>query len=328
MLKPIHGVLAAFVVALSAAMLVACGSDEGEKAATGGVVELKVGALPIVDDAPLFVAIEKGFFEKERLKVTPQMAQGGAAIIPSLQSGDVQFGFSNSVSTLIASSKGLKLKVVAMGVTGGKTEKTAYPGGILVKESSRVRRPEDLANTTIGVNTLNNIWDVVIKASLEKHGVAPEQVKLTEIPFPEAQAALDKDRIPAAGIVEPFMTAMEQGGARNVINPFAVTAPALEISEYVTTEQYFEENRDVVERFARAMAAANEYARTHPAAVRQVLRGNTEIPPELIEGIRLPTWSKQVDRKSIELLDSLSRRYGLYEEAVDIDELVPSLAMR
>src|ERR1700742_4454193 len=86
------------------ALGVGCGGDDEEPAGSSNApaqaeaVTLKVGVIPIADVAPLYLGIKKGFFKEEKLTIEPQLAEGGAAIIPSVMSGDYQIGFSNAVS--------------------------------------------------------------------------------------------------------------------------------------------------------------------------------------------------------------------------------------
>lgn len=63
--------------------------------------------LPIEGLEPLYIAVNRGYFEEEGIRVEPQQAQGAAAIIPAVISGDMQFGFSNNVSLILATERGL-----------------------------------------------------------------------------------------------------------------------------------------------------------------------------------------------------------------------------
>ena len=116
------------------------------------------------------MGIDKGFFKEEKLTIKPQLAEGGAAITPAVLSGDFQIGFSNNISLLIAASKELPVRIVSQGVLAGKTEKEAW-ADLMVPKDSPIKTPKDLEGKTIAVNTLKNICEVTIKASLEKDGV-------------------------------------------------------------------------------------------------------------------------------------------------------------
>src|SRR4051812_299913 len=157
---------------LACAVAVAsCGDDGGSGGGGGsGPQTLKVGVIPIADVAPLYLGRKKGFFKEEQLTINPQLAEGGAAITPAVVSGDFQFGFSNTISMLIASSKGLPIQIISQGVLAGKTQKDAW-ANLLVPKNGPVQQPKDLEGKTIAVNTLKNICEVTIKASLEKEGV-------------------------------------------------------------------------------------------------------------------------------------------------------------
>jgi NitT/TauT family transport system substrate-binding protein len=304
--------------------IAACGGDDdgnGGGGGEGGPTTLRVGVIPIADVAPLYLGMKKGFFEDEQLTIKPQLAEGGAAITPAVVSGDFQIGFSNTISLLIAASQDLPVEIISQGVLAGKTEKQAW-ADLLVLKDGPIKEPKDLEGKTIAVNTLKNICEVTIKASLEKEGVAVDKLEFAEVPFPDMNAALEAGRVDGACVVEPFVSQGKAGEARG-IDPFYVrTAPDLTVATYFTSSQYAQENGDVVDRFVAAMNKSLTYAESHPDEVRQVLLEYTEIPPEAAEQIKLPIWRPDLNEPTIELLSELSLKYGLIEEQPDLDELI------
>src|SRR5215217_4467665 len=258
---------ATLLLALACAVgIAACGDDDGEGGASsaGGPTTLKVGVIPIADVAPLYLGMKKGFFEDQKLTIKPQLAEGGAAITPAVLSGDFQIGFSNTISLLIAASQDLPVQIIGQGVLAGKTEKQAW-ADLLVLKNGPIKTGKDLEGKTIAVNTLKNICEVTIKASLEKEGVAVDKLKFTEVPFPDMNAALEGHRVDGACVVEPFVSQGKAGQAKG-IDPFYVrTAPDLTVATYFTSKQYAEKNPDVVDRFAKAINKSLTYAQSHPA---------------------------------------------------------------
>ena len=118
---------------------------------------------------------------------------------------------------------------------------------------------------------------------------------------------------------------MSQGtaGKAKGIDPFYVnTAPDLTVATYFTSEQYAQENPDVIKRFVTAMEQSLEYAQDNPDAVRDILAEYTEIPPEVAQSIKLPQWRKDLTLPTIERLSQLSLEYGLIEEEPNLDELI------
>ena len=317
-----------FVALGIAAALVAggCGDDEEEGGGGGGgetaeMTKLRVGVIPIADVAPLYLGIKQGFFEEQKLEIEPQLAEGGAAITPAVLSGDFQIGFSNTVSLLIAASKELPVTIISQGVLGGKTEEEAW-ADLLVLKDGPIKEPKDLEGKTIAVNTLKNICEVTIRASLAKMGVDDSTLKFTEVPFPDMNAALEAERVDGACVVEPFVSQGKAGKAKG-INPFYVnTAPDLTVATYFTSTQYAEENADVVKRFVTAMEQSLDYAQSNPDAVREILTEYTQIPPEAAANIKLPQWRKDITLPTVELLSQLSLEYGLIESEPDLGQLI------
>jgi NitT/TauT family transport system substrate-binding protein len=316
--------VATLMLALACAVgITACGDDDGNGGGggEGGPTTLRVGVIPIADVAPLYLGMKKGFFEDEQLTIKPQLAEGGAAITPAVVSGDFQIGFSNTISLLIAASQDLPVEIISQGVLAGKTEKEAW-ADLLVLKDGPIKEPKDLEGKTIAVNTLKNICEVTIKASLEKEGVAVDTLKFSEVPFPDMNAALEAERVDGACVVEPFVSQGKAGAARG-IDPFYVrTAPDLTVATYFTSTQYAQENGDVVDGFVEAMNRSLTYAQSNPDEVRDVLLEYTEIPPEAAEQIKLPVWRPDLNEPTIELLSELSLKYGLIEEQPDLDELI------
>ena len=130
---------------------------------------VNVGVIPIVDVAPIYLGKEKGFFSKRGIDVHLQLAQGGAALVPSVVSGQFQFGFSNLMSLLAADARGLDLKVVAAGVASNGKQGADF-SAVVVPKDSPVQSMKDLEGKTVAINTLQNMGEVSIGASMLKAG--------------------------------------------------------------------------------------------------------------------------------------------------------------
>jgi NitT/TauT family transport system substrate-binding protein len=303
-----------------AAALTGCGGDD-KQSGQGAPTKLKVGVIPIADVAPLYLGIEKGFFKQENLDIEPKLAEGGAAIVPAVVSGTNQIGFSNTTSLLIASSKGLPIQIISQGDIGGTGDKDA-PDALLVKKGSAIKEPKQLEGKTIAVNTLNNVGPLTVNSALEKRGVDYKTVKYVEVPFPEAVAALEADRVDAIWVVEPFQTAATNAGHKILFHPFEEAAPNFTVATYFTTKEFLAKNKDAANRFKRAIDKSLEYAQQHPNEVRQVVTTYTKIPKELAQKMVLPQWGVDLHQDTIALTSRLAQRYGLVEKQPDLDELI------
>jgi NitT/TauT family transport system substrate-binding protein len=318
--------LVSFLLAL-ALVAAGCGDDDdGEPAGGGGgasseITTLKVGVIPIADVAPLYLGMKQGFFEEEGLKIEPALAEGGAAIVPAVMSGDNQIGFSNTTSLIIAASKDLPLQIISQGVQGGTGKDDAWDA-VLVPKGSDIQSADDLAGKTIAVNTLNNVGPLTINTALEKRGIDYKGVKYVEVPFPDMNAALEAGRVDAAWVVEPFYSQGLGAGSKALLHPYEETAETLTVATYFASKQYIEENGDVVDGFKRAIEKSLQYAADNPEAVREIITDYTEIPPEAAKSIKLPIWSADLGEDTIQQTIDLAAKYGFVEEPPSLDDLI------
>ena len=318
--------LSAVLAAMPLLLTAACGGDGGGSGAGGGgggeTAEITVGVIPIIDVAPIYVGQEQGFFEDCGIELTLETAQGGAAIVPGVVSGEFEFGFSNVTSLLLAAAEGLPLEGVANGASSTGDPETDY-GAVLALPGSSIEGAADLAGKRVAVNTLNNIGTTTINASVENAGGDPGAVEYVELPFPDMQAALEQGNVDAIWVVEPFFTIGTQAGAQPVAFNFVEAAEDLTVAMYFTSQQYASENPEVMECFGSAMAESLEYTQDNPDAAREVLTSYTQIDPSIIEQLRLPEFPAEVNRESVQTLAELAVQDGLIDEVPDLDALLP-----
>ncbi|MFG1942993.1 ABC transporter substrate-binding protein [Nonomuraea sp. NPDC048826] len=318
----------AALIAASVLMLAACGGGTaGAPEASGAPssaasTTVKVSVIPIVDVAPVYLGEQQGFFAEEGLKLEIVSAQGGAAIVPAVVAGQVDFGFSNFTSLLVARSKNLPLKVVAPGA-GSTGKKGEDFGGVVVKADSPVKTAADLAGKKVAVNTLNNINDTTVRASIRAAGGDAKNVSFVELAFPDMLAALDNGNVDAVQVVEPFLATALKKGDRLVASNYVDTAPELTIAGYFTSQQTLDAKPDVVKKFTAAMQKSLKYATDNPDAVRQVLLKYTKIDQALTGELTLPTFPSEINTASLQTLADLAVQDGLLQAAPDLKELLP-----
>ena len=318
------------IVLMMAVMLTmaACGGDEGEGNGNGAgddgepePVTLTVGVIPIADVAPLYLGMSEGFFEEEGITIEPQFGEGGAAIVPSVLSGDYQIGFSNTTSLVIASTQNVPVQIISQGVVGGASEDEAWDA-VLVAKDSGIESPADLAGKTIAVNTLQNVGPLTINTALDAEGIDYSSVNYVEVPFPEMNAALESGDVDAVWVVEPFVGQGLAAGSKAILFPYEQTTPNLTVATYFSSTDYIAGNEDVIDRFVSAMNRSLEFAQENPDAAREVVLEYTQIPPEAAEAMTLPQWGSDLNVDTIELVAELALEYGFIEEAPDLGQLI------
>ena len=108
---------------LAVTSLASCSSDEVEPGNSGPVEKqrIKLGVLPVLGAAPVFMANEAGFFREEGLDVEFVTIQGAGAAVPAMANGDLDLVFGNYVSFFAAQANAtVSVKFVADGYSPGQ----------------------------------------------------------------------------------------------------------------------------------------------------------------------------------------------------------------
>lgn len=320
------------VAAIAAAglLLTACGggSLSGETAApegeatSGELIPVTVGLLPIAAAAAVQMGIDEGVFEEEGLDVTVQIGQGGAALLPAVSSGEIQFAVGNPLSVLVAASQGLEMSIIA-GYSSVDVPADKLPTGVIVKEDAGITTWKDLEGKKVAVNAFNTQGDLSIMGSVEGDGGDPTKVEFTEIAFPDQLAQLEQGNIDAAWVPEPFVgKALSTDGLVLLGEPMGNVIPGLSSMVTFTSTKYAEENPDIVKKFRAGIEKSTQMAMDDTDAYREVIVSYTGMDAAVVEKINLEKLSGDLDPSIIEDLTALALKYGFLQQEPDLKKVL------
>ncbi|HZN74877.1 MAG TPA: ABC transporter substrate-binding protein [Micromonosporaceae bacterium] len=317
--------LAALLFAAALLTPAACGTTNQPSAPppAGQPDKVNVGVIAILDVAPIYLGKQKGFFASRNIDLTLTTAQGGAVIVPGVQGGQFQFGFSNVISLLLAQSQNLPLKIVCNGNNSTGVDGQDF-GSLMVKGDSPITSAKELEGKKVAINTLRNIAETVVRASVKKAGGDASKVQFVEMPFPNMAAALQSGQVDAAFPVEPFQTAIRDAGGKSIASSWVDAAPNLTVAAYFTSTQTMETRKDLVDRFTAAMKESLAYADSHPDEARQIITTYTQITAAQVAKLTLPKWPAEINRDSLQKLAELAMADGLLKAQPDLNALLPS----
>jgi NitT/TauT family transport system substrate-binding protein len=280
-------------------------------------VTITLDTLPIANGLPLDLGIQKGFFSQQGIDIKKVTFQSGNDIVLALSNHQGDVGYLGYVPMMIARTQGIPMTLVAASEVEGTSEADNWQN-ILVKGSSSIRTPADLAGKTIAVNALKGVGEVVIKAALQKVGADPNSIKLVAIPFPTMRTALSNGQVDAIWTPEPFLTqALTQDGARIVMAPGPVLGNYFPNGGYAALHDWTAKNPGLAKRFRTAINQSLAYAQTHPDEIRALL-------PAATRNVRLPVWSPLIDRKQLLQLAKYAKQYDVISTLPNFTQLFPS----
>lgn len=303
-------------------LVAGCGQSasntSGSSSTSAAVTTLRVGFIPVVESAPLYLADQLGYFRDEHLKVQLESQQTAASIVPSVLNGQLQIGVAATVPFTLAVCKGLPIRAIASTGNGGPKESS-----IVVKAGSGITSPVDLADKTVAVNQLNAVLQLVTLADIAKDRGNASSAKFIALPFPDAISAVKSGRVDAATVVEPFTTIAAQSGLDVIAHPYAdVLPPGANIAVAFVSTAYLAAHRAALSGFVTALNRATTYAATHPQAVRQAVTKYSTISPRLSESINLPAFVPSLTSTSVEPTLQLMVQFQFLSKAPSLSTLI------
>ncbi|MFK0119850.1 ABC transporter substrate-binding protein [Streptomyces sp. NPDC090994] len=314
-----------FLVAagLSATGLVAaCGNQASDTGTTAdGRAVINVGITPLVNAAPLYLGIKKGFFTAEGLAVTPKTIQAAATAIPSMLKGDLQFALVSTVPAINARVQGLDISMVLGNDV--YAQKAADDGSaILVRGDSPIRDSGDLAGKTIGVVGLKSMPELAVRLAMRQAGADPASAEFVELPYPEMTSAVQQGRVDAVLSADPFLRQGQNGGLRVAGWPYSEALPGATGLSWLSAAAYLDAHAKSARGFVKAMTKSVAYAAEHADEVRSVAGTFTTIPAKALAAMRLPVFDSALATASLDKIADAMVAEDFITKKPDLDKLV------
>lgn len=167
---------------------------------------IKVGFLPMVGQAPLFVAKELGYFDEQGLEVEMEQFVSGSKEIAPLSLGQLDVGNGETGPALFnAVNQGLDVKVVASGLA--QPEGHGATPFVVCKDlldSGEVSDASDLEGRNVALNIEGGMAEYLTAKVLEKAGLTIDDVTIVVLPFPEQIQALANGAIDGSILPQPL----------------------------------------------------------------------------------------------------------------------------
>jgi NitT/TauT family transport system substrate-binding protein len=313
---------------LALTLLTACGSDaaEGDQGNSNSetkTVAINAGVAASQSSAALILGVEQGFFEEEGIDVTIGQAATGAAAITQLINGDQQVGLGGISPVITAVAGDIPITIVS-GAVNDREDPAGTQYQTIVPADSDIQSFADLEGKTVAVNSLKCCWEFWIREAVEMDGGDPDSLNLVQLPFPDAVTALRQGEVDAISTLQPFATALRQEGFRDIGDSPATAFdnPNNGNTVFYMSKQFIEENPGIVDRWRTALEKSAEYANAHPDETRAQIIEKTGADANLVQSAPLPQYTAEVDRDTVEKEGEFLVKYGVIEEAPDLDSLV------
>ncbi len=233
----------------------AAGSTEAPTAANPVTVKLPLGYIPNVQFAPLYVAIDKGFYKEAGIIIDLDYSmENDNAVL--LANDSIQFAVLSGEQVLLARDKQMPLVYVMAWYQ-------QYPVGIVAKNSSGITSVADLKGRKIGLPGLYGASYIGAVALLESAGLKETDVTLDSIGYNQVEVLMaDREDAVVVYVANEPVQLEAQGEEITLLK----VSDALDLvaNGLVTNEKTLTENPALVKAMVSATLQGIQYTLDNP----------------------------------------------------------------
>mgnify|MGYP002579868516 CR=1 FL=1 len=279
--------------------------------------------------APMYVAIENGYFEDEGIELTLVTGFGADKTMTAVISGEADIGFMGSEASIYTYNEGANDSVVNF------AQLTQRAGNFLVaREEMKDFKWTDLKGKDVLGGRKGGMPEMVFEYILRKNGLDPQKDLTIDqsIDFGSTAAAFTGDTSADFTVeFEPSATALEKEGAGYVVASLGVDSGYVPYTSYSAKTSYMEKNPEIIQKFTNALQKGMEYVQSHmPEEIAEVIVPQfAETDLDTVTAIvkryyDQDTWKSNLifEKESFELLEDILEDAGELNEHVSYEDLV------
>ncbi len=278
--------------------------------------------------APQYVAISKGFMEEEGLEIELTTGQGADKVMTAVLANQSDIGFAGPEAAIYVYNEGKEdyCQVFA--------QLTQKDGSFLVsREPTDNFSWQDLKGKTVIPGRKGGVPYMTFEYILKKNGIDPQKDLILDdsIKFDLMAGAFTGGTADYVTLFEPTATMTEQAGKGYVVASVGEASGEIPYTAYFAKKSYIEENKDIIDKFTRAIAKAQKWVEEHTmsevAEAIQSFFPDTDIDllATVLQSYKdIDAWktSPEMKKESFELLETVMEEAGELKERVPFEKVV------
>ncbi len=251
---------------------------------------VKLGDLPAISNAAIYLAAEKGFFKEQGIVTDINTFASAAKQVPALVAGELEVSVGSASAGLFnAVAQQAPFRIVA---DKGQARK-GYGFSLLtvrkdLAESGQVKSFRDLKGKKIAILAKGNIQHYLVGKMAEEAGLTINDVELVFMDAPSQVTALETKAIDASYAVEPWAARFAE---RGVAVPFRTPDQVkglgpVQVGVIIFSGKFIKERRPVAQRWLSAYLKAAELFHqkgTKDPEIAAILEKYTKVPAKVVQ---------------------------------------------
>lgn len=235
---------------------------------------------------PVYVAMERGFFEQRGVEVDiVGDVLGGPTAIQAVSSGSVEAGLSSLPALINANASGLPV----VGVSDIQSAIGNQPlEEFFVRSDSDIQSIDNLRGKTIAVNLWHSSFHYTLLMALEQAGIAEDEVTFVLLPFDKQGEALRQGQVDLIGLMEPYgsMVRATYGGEARLLFTALDVFGEKQFTTHFVNRDWAERTPQTARAFVDGIVDAIEWIEQHPEEAKPIIAAYTGIAEEHVPAYR------------------------------------------
>lgn len=308
-MKKVLGVILVVVMLFS---MCACSTNTAENES----MKLRYIGLKVYD--PVYIALEKGFFDKYNIDVELlETVAGGATAIQMVSGGNAEACLNSYMALSNAVNNGLPVKAVA-DIQSSFEE--APLEEFFVRKDSDIKSVADLKGKKIAINLVKSSFHYTWLMELEKAGIAENEVEFVILPFDQQELALEQGQVDAIGLMSPYIKHAKENENFRVLYDACDTFGEKQFCGIVINSVWAENNKDAATAFVSGISDASAWAMENQEEAKHIISKYTGVDAKYIDDYKFQEYGKVVMEDAQYWLDYMKGR-GDVKDWVTVDDI-------
>jgi len=210
--------------------------------------------------APMYAAINQGFFKEEGLNIDLTTGQGADKTMQQVISGSVDIGFCGPEQVIYINNQNKEDYPILF------AQLTQTDGSFLVgRTDDNNFKWESLKGKTIVGGRPGGVPEMTLEFVLRNHGLIPgkDVTLLTNIAYTATAGAFKAGTGDYVALFEPTGSMLEKDNSGYIVSSVGKSAGTIPYTCFFSTKSYMDKNSDTIEKFTRAIYKGQLWVQKH-----------------------------------------------------------------